>query len=85
MLLLKILGGLVAVAIGLYLGLAGQYRPDPDEVDASLIGKRFSKRAKRHFTPLGWLRRDEKASNRRRRTSSRRFDLIDPDTSKKKS
>ena len=85
MLLLKILGGLVAVAIGLYLGLSGQYRPDPDEVDASLIGKRLSKRAKRHFTPLGWLRRDEKASSRRRRTSSRLFDLIDPDTSKKKS
>jgi len=33
MLLLKILGGLVAVGIGLYLGLAGQYRPNPDELD----------------------------------------------------
>ena len=84
MVFLKILGGLVAVAIGLYLGLAGRYRPDPDEVDASLTGKRLSKKAKRHFTPLGWLRRDEKASSRRRRGSSRRFDLIDPDKSKKK-
>ena len=36
MLALKILGGLVALGIGVYLGTAGQYRPDPDEMDRAL-------------------------------------------------
>jgi hypothetical protein len=83
MLFLKILGGLVALGVGLYWGLSGQYRPDPEEVDRSLVGRRMSKRAKRHFTPLGWMRRDERASYRRRQPSSRPFDLTNPEPPKK--
>jgi hypothetical protein len=35
-LFLKILGALLALGLGLYLGGAGQYRPDHDEIDKAL-------------------------------------------------
>lgn len=80
MLALKILGGLVALGIGVYLGTAGQYRPDPDELDRALGPGGRSRRVKRRFTLFGWLRRSEERSShsRRRRPSDRRFDLIPP-------
>lgn len=86
MLFLKILGGILALGLGLYLGGAGRYRPDYDEIDKSLSEGGVSKKAKRHFTPLGWLRNtQERSSHIRRRsrgTSSRRFNLISPDSKK---
>ena len=84
MLFLKILGGLAALALGIYLGLAGQYRPDFDEIDRALSGQGKTKRARRHFTPLGWLRKSEERSShvRRRRAPSGRFDLYSPDSKK---
>lgn len=87
MLFLKILGGLLALGIGLYLGSTGRYRPDPEEIDKALSGGGVSKRAKRHFTLLGWLRQTQERSSRIRRrsrgTSSSRFNLIAPDSKKK--
>ena len=87
MVFFKILGAVLALAIGLYLGGAGQYRPDPDEIDNALLGGGgASKRAKRHFTPLGWLRQtQERSSHQRRRSrgvSTRRFDLTLPGSKK---
>jgi hypothetical protein len=79
MLLLKILGGVLALGIGLWWGRAGRYQQDPDEIDRALQGSRRSRRARRHFTFINWLRRDERASYRRRRGPTRRFDLIDPE------
>ena len=83
MLFLKILGGLLALGIGLYMGGAGQYRPDQEEIEKALDGTGYSKKTKRHFTPLGWLRQNqERGSRLRRRTrgsTTRRFDLISPD------
>jgi alkylated DNA repair dioxygenase AlkB len=68
LLVLKILGGVLALAIGLYWGLSGQFRQTPEEVDRALgLGGR-SRRAKRHFTPLGWMRKDQRASHRRRQS-----------------
>jgi hypothetical protein len=86
LLFLKILGGLLALGLGLYWGGAGHYRPDPDEIDHALTDGGVSKRAKRHFTPLGWLRQSqERSSHVRRRTrgaSTRRFNLISPESDK---
>ena len=84
MLFLKILGGLAALGLGIYLGLAGHYRPDFNEIDRALSGQGKTKRAKRHFTPLGWLRKSEERSShiRRRRAPTGRFDLYSPDSKK---
>ena len=86
MLFLKILGGILALGLGLYWGGAGQYRPDPAEIDEALTEGGVTKRAKRHFTPLGWLRQNqERSSHLRRRTrgaSTRRFNLISPESDK---
>ena len=86
MLFLKILGGLLALGLGLYLGGAGHYRPDHDDIDEALLSDGYTKRVKRHFTPLGWLRQNqERSSHLRRRTrgtSGRRFNLSIPDSKK---
>jgi len=87
LLFLKILGGVLALGVGLYMGGAGQYRPDHDEIEQALSEGGMSRRTKRHFTPLAWLRQShERSSHIRRRTrgaSTRRFDLIAPDSDKK--
>ena len=86
MLFLKILGGLLALGIGLYFGSAGHYRPDSEEIEKALSEGGTTRRTKRHFTPLGWLRQNqERSSHLRRRTrgaSSRRFNLVPPDSKK---
>ena len=69
MLFLKILGGLLALGIGLYMGSSGRYRPDPEEIDKALGEGGYSKRVKVHFTPLGWLRQTQERSSHVRRRS----------------
>lgn len=85
MLVLKILGAIVALGIGLYLGMAGRYRSDPEELDKALGSGGRSRRVKRRFTLFGWMRMPEERSShrRRRRSSGRHFDLIPPDAPKK--
>ena len=85
MLVLKILGAIVALGIGLYLGMAGQYRSDPEELDKALRSGGRSRKVKRRFTLFGWMRMPEERSShrRRRRSSGRHFDLIAPDAPKK--
>lgn len=82
MLFLKILGGLVALGIGLYLGMAGQYRADPSELDRALGAGGRSRKVKRSFTPLGWLRQKEERPShvRRRGGSGRHFSLVAPES-----
>ncbi|MFH1764723.1 MAG: hypothetical protein ABIF09_11070 [Gemmatimonadota bacterium] len=86
-LFLKILGGLLALGIGLYMGSAARYSPDSEEIEKALSEGGVSRKTKRHFTPLGWLRQNQERSSRIRRrfrgASTRRFDLIAPDTKKK--
>jgi hypothetical protein len=65
-LFLKILGGVLALALGLYLGRSGSYRPDPEEIERALDGQGQTNKAARHFTPLGWLNRKQEASLRER-------------------
>ena len=86
MLFLKILGAVLALAIGLYFGSSGGYRHDEDELDKALDEDGYSRRVKTHFTPLGWLRNtQERSSHVRRRargTSSGLFNLAAPDSEK---
>jgi len=86
-LFLKIFGALLALGLGLYLGGAGRYRPDHEEIDKALSSNSPSKKTKRHFTLLGgWLRQmEERGSHFHRRTRGapgRRFDLYSPDSKK---
>lgn len=81
--LLKILIGLAAVGIGVWLGLPGKYEQTPEDI-ARLMERGGSRRnqVKRVFTPLDWLRKDRKGSDRRREMEQRRFRTAAP---KKKS
>ena len=59
-----LIGGIVALALGIYIGLG--FPGLPGREDRVLPrGKRRQK--KERFTPLDLLRRDEKGSDRRRR------------------
>lgn len=98
-LLTQIVLGLVAVALGIYLGMPGK---QPDEEADGAGGKRIgahgekrvrelenalgrvarrSKEANRYFTPLDLLRRDRRASERRR--ARRHFKTVAPSRRKR--
>jgi len=63
-LILQILGGIAALALGLYLG-GGQYTQSQDEIEARMgLGK--PRKAKRHFMWLDFLKAHERGSDRRR-------------------
>ena len=70
-LFLKILGGLAALALGVYLG-TGRYTQSTDEI-AARLGSGRPRKAKRHFMWLNYLKADERASDRRRGQSGSRF------------
>lgn len=80
MLVVKILGALLALGVGVYLGMAGSYRADPEDLDQALGPGGRTRKVKRRFTIFGWLRMPEERSShqRRRRASNRPFDLVPP-------
>ncbi len=63
-LFLKILGGLAAVALGIFLG-AGRYTQTQKEIEVRLGGGK-PRRAKRHFMWLDYFKAHERGSDRRR-------------------
>lgn len=69
--ILKILGGVAALLLGVWFGLPGRYEQSSSEIERVMSrgGSRRS-RVKRAFTPLDWFRRDERGSERR---ASRRY------------
>ncbi len=78
-LFLKILGGLAAVALGVWLGMPGRYTPDVERIEEVMArggGRRH--RVKRHFTPIAWIQR-QVSSGSRRRSRTGRFHLEAPD------
>ena len=80
-LFLKILGGLAALGLGVYLGLSGTSPQSSDDIEKALGPGGRTKRVKKRFTPLGWLRNIDEPSSRRRRRgggSSVRFNLAAP-------
>lgn len=84
MLILKILGAVAALALGIWLGLPGRYERDLDEIDRALdedgIGRA---RATRHFLVVDWFfrglkRSQKKPQGRRHFHTVVRQDLDDP-------
>jgi len=72
--LIKILLGVVALAVGIWLGLPGRFEQSTDEIEL-LMSRGGSKRrkVKRHFIAIDRFRKDERASDRRREEGRRRF------------
>lgn len=60
MLTLKIAGALIALALGVWMGLPGRYEQSRDEID-NLMDQpgRRRRKVKRHFTPLAWFQRNK--------------------------
>ena len=63
-LFLKILGGMAALALGIFLG-GGRYTQSQEEIEYRLGGGK-PRRSKRHFMWLDMLRTDQRGSDRRR-------------------
>ena len=59
-----ILGGIAALALGIYLG-GGRYTQTPEDV-AARLGKGIPRKAKRHFIWLNLLKVGPRGSDRRR-------------------
>jgi hypothetical protein len=67
MLILKILLGIAALLVGVWLGLPGRYTQTPEDIDKAMQrGGARRNTVKRHFTPLDWFRKDRRGSERRR-------------------
>ena len=64
MTLFQILGGLLALIIGIWWGMAGFYAPDREEIDRKLTRPGPRQYTKRMFTPLGWMNNKVRPSNR---------------------
>ena len=81
-LLLKILGAVGALCLGLYLGWPSRYQVDDEELNEALGPGGYTRRVKRRFTLFGWLRKtDERSSHIRRRnrgSTTGRFKLVPP-------
>lgn len=80
MLVLKILGAVAALALGIWLGLPGRYESRYDDIERALDtpGGR-SKKAKRMFTPLAWIQRKvDVATGGARQDKRRGFKLDRP-------
>ena len=76
---LKIIGAVLAVALGIWLGLPGRYDQTPEDIERQMswrTGRTY--RVKRHFTPLAWVQR--KLSARGQRTRPRQaFHMESPE------
>ena len=71
--ILKVLGMVIALLLGLYLG-TGRYKGTPEEIEEALGKPGTRKRVKRHFTPLDLLR-----GKRRVGRGRKAFDLKRPE------
>ncbi len=65
--LIKIILGVLALALGIWLGLPGRYTQTTDDLNRAMErGGARRNTVKRHFTPLDWFRKEERGSERRR-------------------
>jgi hypothetical protein len=74
--MLKILGGLLAVGVGVWLGLPGRYEQSAEELDQLMDKPGRTRKVKRHFTPLAWFQR--KAPPKKRPSARAPFRLSTP-------
>ena len=64
----KIIVGVLALALGIWLGLPGRYEQTPDDIERQMSWRTGrSYRVKRHFTPLAWVQRKLSARGQRAR------------------
>lgn len=79
MLIAKILGGVLALLLGVWLGAPGRYERKSEEELERLLehGGGSRHKVKRHFTPLDWFRNEERGSRRRQSRSA--FRTSSPD------
>jgi hypothetical protein len=78
MLLLKILGAVAALLLGIWLGLPGRYTQSREDIERAMDrGGARRNLTKRHFTPLDWFRKEERGSQKRRQR--RHFRTAAPD------
>jgi hypothetical protein len=68
---LKILGGIVVLAYGLWLGMAGEFRQSPEEIDRAMEKGGGRRRVKRHFIAVEYLMPRRRRSERRARSERR--------------
>lgn len=83
-LFLYVVGGILALGFGIWLGLPGRYHQTPEDIEKIMAeGGRRRRKTKRAFTPLAWLERKVNVRTERsgRRTGSQRrgFKLESPD------
>lgn len=77
---LKILGGIVALALGIWLGLPGHHRQDLEEIERTMEqGTGHRRQVKRVFTPLGWMHRSPGPRVHRGHERRRGFNLDRPE------
>lgn len=62
--MLHLVGGVLALALGIWIGLG---RPGTSGREDRVLPPGMKRQRKRHFTPLDLLRREERGSIRRRR------------------
>lgn len=72
-----ILGGVAALALGIWLGL-GRYDQSPSEIDRRLGEKGQRRKAKRHYMWVSYLLPGAKESERKKRGRSGRFHTVAP-------
>jgi len=71
--LLKILGGILALLYGIYLGLGKGLEPTREDIDKALGEKGIRKKVRRHFTFLDMFKKTrERGSDARRRSQKRK-------------
>jgi len=75
---LKILGAVLALALGVWLGLPGRYTQPIEEMEEVMDrgGVVRRKRVKRSISPVAWLQRQPKVRTRRK---GRGFHLEGPE------
>ena len=74
---LKILGAVLALAYGVWLGLPGRYTQRIEEIEEVMEkGRGRRRKVKRYFTPVAWLQRQVSPRSTRR---SRGFNLEGPE------
>ncbi len=80
---LKIGGVLIALGVGVWLGMPGRYTQSLDDIDQVMdSGGARRRKVKRRFTPLAWLQRSISARSARNIRSGRRasgFSLESPE------
>jgi len=69
---LKIGGALLALALGIWLGMPGRYTQSVDDIEQVMAsGGARRRKVKRSFTPLAWLQRSPFARGMRDRKIER--------------